>query len=97
MNYPTQPSTDLLQNVSFTASVIAINLFEELHQVINNGVMATHERISLLAIKFEEKFGHITEWETFIDKLNKKLPKQDQYCDWESFLIEFAKRETKNL
>lgn len=92
----TKPISDTVREACFTASVISHNLFDEIRTAKGNGTMAAHEKITALAIKFEGLYGNVGEWETFLDLINEKLPVDRQHCDWESFLLEFAKREMHN-
>ena len=67
--------------IIFTASVISFNSFEDIRCKLRLGSMATHEWIKDFAIKFENTFGHVGEWETYLDENHKDV------SDWEEFLI----------
>ncbi len=70
-----------MEEAIFTASVISFNSFENIRYKLHLGVMATHEWIKNFAIKFEQDFYNVKEWETYLDENHKDV------SDWEEFLI----------
>lgn len=81
------------KNIAFTSSVISHNLFQQINDKLNKDTIESHAKISELAIKFEEAFGSVQNWETFLALVNEKRIEKKPFWDWEEFLIEFVLRE----
>jgi len=71
------------EDVGTVSSIITLHLFEEIRQKVNNGTIAAHEHVQKIAIDFEVKHAHITDWEEHRETT--------ECSDWEECIIKFVK------